>query len=733
MTNRSRILALVEAQRLLALRRGGFFLNNDALHLLLERWHTGFQAAVAEEIAHRRLFSLLAISFGLGVLTFFQAEGAPARYPPLIAIAVLAPLLFFARHTFWRRGIVWVLILFFAGFAAAAWRTHTVAAPVLPKVTIGLLTGFVESLDERGVDGVRFLVRVQRFATLSPEQTPYKVRVTTKHRHSVQVGDFIQTQARLLPPPQPAHPQGYDFAREAYFAQIGAVGSLLGAPKITAPPTEISWDLRVQIWIESGRTALTERIQTVIGGQAGAIGAALITGKRGGIYEETNAALRGAGIYHVISISGLHMVLAAGAFFWTLRAVLAFIPACVLYWPVRKMAAVVAMVGASAYCIFSGSEVAAERSLIMTLVMLGAIVCDRPALSMRNLALSVILVLAREPETLLGPSFQMSFGAVAMLIAGAEAWRRWRPAAPVPSTVWLQNALDWARRHLMTALGTTLLATLATLPFGLYHFQTSNPYGLIGNAITLPLISGIVMPMGVAGVVTAPFGLDRPFWEIMGWACALVLQLSQTVSSFQGSTLVSPAFGTPALLWLTFALLVFTLPFTNLRLFAVFPLGVGAWLAATPLPNDIFVDRSGTGALIRGANGRMVKVGTVSSFVLEQWLRASGDARMAGDLTLTEGARCDAVGCVVLTPHGKSIAFLKKNDTWEEDCNRADVVIAAKPLPHCAQGLSAPLVIDTTALGAFGAHTLRWRSQGWHIITSNRLNETRPWRVSYQN
>ena len=61
---------------------------------------------------------------------------------------------------------------------------------------------------------------------------------------------------------------------------------------------------------------------------------------------------------------------------------------------------------------------------IMTLVMLGAILVDRPALSMRNLALAALIVLAREPEGLLGPSFQMSFGAVAGLIACARAARR---------------------------------------------------------------------------------------------------------------------------------------------------------------------------------------------------------------------------------------------------------------------------------------------------------------------
>jgi competence protein ComEC len=102
------------------------------------------------------------------------------------------------------------------------------------------------------------------------------------------------------------------------------------------------------------------------------------------------------------------MMLAAGVFFSLARAFLALSPALALNWPIKKIAALVGMAGATAYCVFSGSDVAAERSLIMILVMQGAILIDRPALSMRNLAISALIVLTREPEALLGPSLQMS-------------------------------------------------------------------------------------------------------------------------------------------------------------------------------------------------------------------------------------------------------------------------------------------------------------------------------------
>jgi len=51
----------------------------------------------------------------------------------------------------------------------------------------------------------------------------------------------------------------------------------------------------------------------------------------------------------------------------------------------------------------------------MTLIVLGAVILDRRALTMRNLAFAVLAVVVIEPEAILGVSFQLSFAAVAVL------------------------------------------------------------------------------------------------------------------------------------------------------------------------------------------------------------------------------------------------------------------------------------------------------------------------------
>ena len=126
------------------------------------------------------------------------------------------------------------------------------------------------------------------------------------------------------------------------------------------------------------------------------------------------------------------MTLVAGIFFVITRRLLALSPTLALNHPIKKWAAGVAMIGSLFYDIATGSRVGTERALIMTLIVLGAVILDRRALTMRNLALAVIGVVAIEPEAILGVSFQLSFAAVAALVAVLEGRLARMEADPDP-------------------------------------------------------------------------------------------------------------------------------------------------------------------------------------------------------------------------------------------------------------------------------------------------------------
>jgi competence protein ComEC len=682
----------------------------DARHRLL--------AACATEAERRRLFLWLPVLMGLGILLYFAADREPALWAPAAGFAAASATAILLRSRRPAMLACIALAAIFAGFGAAAWRTATIAAPMLDRVRIGQLTGFVESVEARDA-GARLVVLVTSIAGLEPAQQPKRVRVNIK-AGSVAPGDHISAVARLLPPPGPARPGGYDFGRDAFFRGLGAVGTIPGKVSLSPPPWPAPFELQLRAAIDRARNALTERIATIGGGQAGAMAAALVTGKRGLITETTNVDLRAAGIYHIVSISGLHMVLAAGTIFWLVRALLALSQTLALHWPIKKCAALAAMAGAIGYCVFSGAEVATVRSLIMTLVMLGAIIVDRPALSMRNLALAAMIVLIREPDALLGPSFQMSFGAVAALIALAERWEERRRGEPPSPWSWPLRPLWQAAIGIIV---TTLVATAATAPFGAYHFQTFNPFGLIGNALALPFVSLIVMPAAVFGVLAYPFGLDWPAWALMGLASGWVIDLAHWVASFDHSSLVIPAFGPAALACFAASLLWTTLWTTPIRFLAILPFLTGLAVAAKPERPDILIERDGSGILVRGADGKLILAGKPSGFVLQQWLNAEGDSRKPEDASLRQGAACDTLGCIIRDKTGRSIAYARDRLAIAEDCRRADLVIT--PIPWSA-ACTAKL-IDRTALSRDGATALISQASGWRAHLSEQVETSRPW------
>lgn len=695
----------------------------------LDRLRAAFAGWIARERLERRPSLWLAPAFGLGVLAYFAADREPSLAAPAIAAALFFALAWRAARGPSARalGAALMVALFFSGFSAAALRTRLVAAPVLDHVRVAKVTAFVETVDDRGQGG-RLLLRVASIEGLSSDATPQRVRVTTRRRASVAAGASIRATMRLLPPARASEPGGYDFGRDAFFQGIGAVGSIMG-PVEKVADLDMGWTAPLMAMVDRGRNALTDRIVEVVGaGLApgdGAVAASLVTGKRGLIPEDANVALRGAGIYHVVSISGVHMVLAAGLFLWLARAALTLVPGLPLTRPIKSWAAVVAIGGATSYCIFSGSEVATERSLVMTLVMLGAIVVGRPALAMRNLALAAIIILAREPETILGPSFQMSFAAVGGLIAAFERGPGAVENTPAPT----RRAGLWRERVRLMLFATvisSLVASLTTDPFATFHFHRATPYGLIGNALTLPLVEFVVMPAALVGVAAYPFGLDAPVWTVMGWGATGMMAVARYVNDLPLSTLHVPAFGVGALTLMALGVVWWCLWISPLRWAGALAFALGLLVAArTPQP-DLIVDAQARAMAVRGVDGALQIVGAKSNgFGASQWLLADADGRDPRHPETMGGARCDKLGCVVELKDGRAVALVAERAALAEDCARAAVVVTR----WRTQGLCAgpDLVIDGDTLEAHGAVSARIDGEGFALTMDRRAGYDRPW------
>ena len=252
----------------------------------------------------------------------------------------------------WRRATLALLAALSLGFAVAKLHEASIATPVLKRPVIAHLTGRVVALDW-GRSGLRAVIDQVRSGRLPDPPTRVRVLIRTG-ADRVQIGAGIGLTAQLMPPPGPAAPGDSDFARAAFFARIGATGFALGAPEITPLARgPYPWE-RLATSVEAMRVRLTERIRAALPGSEGAIASAIITGERGGIDPEDEAALRDAGLAHVLAIAGLHMALVGAGLFWLVRAVLAAIPKLALAYPIKKWAAAVALLGAAFYIVIRG-------------------------------------------------------------------------------------------------------------------------------------------------------------------------------------------------------------------------------------------------------------------------------------------------------------------------------------------------------------------------------------------
>ncbi|HWP27790.1 MAG TPA: ComEC/Rec2 family competence protein [Xanthobacteraceae bacterium] len=674
------------------------------------------------EIAPGRLMPWLPVAFGSGVVIYFAADREPAWWAAIsaaLAAAVMTVLLRARPITF---AVMLALTSAAAGFATVTLKSFIIAHPVLHHAAGNVqIAGFVEVREERERSD-RIVVRVVRIDGGRLDEAPERVRLAVRKGKAPPVGAYVTLRARLTPPLAPVRPGGYDFARDMYFQRIGASGFVLGAVNVAEPPVNSGYWLQISAAIQLVRDAVDARIRSVLAGDTGAIASALITGKRDAISRPVQDAMYISSLAHVLSISGYHMAVVAGVVFFVCRALLALIPGWANRRPIKKWAAVAALLAAGFYLVLSGAEVATQRAFIMAAIVLIGVMADRAALTLRNLAIAALVVLLIAPEAVVHPSFQMSFAATLALVAAYERGLPWT-IATADTSLGARVAL-WGGRELVALILASLVAGLATAPFAAFHFHRIAPYGVLANLLAMPIVSIWVMPSGLLGLVLAPFGFDGALWRLMGQGIELMVAVAIWVADLPGAVARIAAFGNGPLLICTLGIVVIALLRTPLRWSgAGLMLAAVLWAAYTPVP-DVLVSADAQTIGVRGVDGRLAILRTGSDrFAVQQWLAADGDERPPNDPTLAEPFKCDNVGCIAVLANGRIVALARTADAFEDDCREAAVVVSARLAPPGC----AAVVVDRTLIRAHGAVALRFVNDRWVMEATWSKGHARPW------
>lgn len=620
------------------------------------------------------------VFLGIGSAVYFSILFEPLKLLSafLWGVSLIALFLVFLRRADIK--FIWFFILlaaflFLTGFGLAQLKTNIVHTPMLSKETRPLIAegrvAHTEILDGR--KGTLVILDNVKLENFEAKDTPNKIRLTSKLRVRFNLGERVQMLVKLTPPSMPVMQGAYDFRRHYYFDGIGAMGFILKKPTIVAPAPVHD----ISLSLERLRKTMGEHIKSLLPSRISGIVTALVTGERAAIQEEDWDALRISGLAHIISISGLHVVLIATPIFFFVRLFLAAIPRLALHYPIKKIAAVVALMGCSLYVALVVPTVPTYRALLMTGIGLIAIMIDRSPFSLRLVTFAAIIVLLFAPESIWSASFQLSFAAVISLILAAEwtreYWSKWR------------NNASHIRKFLIYLGGsifTTLVVSIITAPLAAYHFQQIPIYSVVANALIIPLSAIIIMPMTIATFLLWPLGAQDVALKIMGYGIEWMLAIAHGVSGLPEASWNIAAWPISAMVCFVFAGLSLYLLHGKARWVSAIGVAAGAVFIFLYHPPSILISQSGGLMMVRDGDKIYLSSSMKDKFFAENWVKRLGMEEGSalyfpreGQTLLPDGSITCGEGQCRIIHRGKKITWGNDYYALKTDCDWADIIV----------------------------------------------------------
>ena len=629
----------------------------------------------------------LAVGFASGIGAWFMLDTA-WQWVAFMGLCGLTALIAIAG---WRGrddrshlliAVVTIASVLALGMTAIWARSATIGAEPIAYPRVLDLDGRILAREDQPAEGRTRLTLAIRDAETGRAM---KVRVNVPQDRAtpaMEEGARVRLKARLMPPSPPLLPGAYDFARAAWFQGLAATGSLIG-------PVDLIEPARKAAPLAEAQRTLSAHVRANMEGSAASIAAALASGDRGAISEADEAAMRDSGLTHLLSISGLHVsAIIAATYFLAIR-LLALWPWLALRVRLPLAAALMGALAGIGYTLLTGAEVPTVRSCVGAVLVLIALALGREPLSLRMVAVAAIVVLALWPESLVGPSFQMSFAAVISIVALHNAGWAKRFLAPREQS-WLART---ARRVAML-FATGLLIEFALMPIVLFHFHRAGVYGAFANVLAIPLVTFVTMPLLALALLLDLVGAGAPVWWAAQMSLDLLLGLARFTAAQPGAVKLMPQMGLGTVLVIVGGLLWLALWRGRARLWGLIPVGIGVLVfLSTPIP-DILVTRDGRHVGVTGESERLLVLrDSRSGFARDNLLELAGAEGEVLPFEDWPGARCSRDFCVLTLERGGHdwhLLMARSRDMVEERalaaaCERADIVIADRFLPRSCQ------------------------------------------------
>lgn len=442
----------------------------------------------------------------------------PVFYPSILAL--LIP--FIRKKEVWGLFLSNIILFLSLGLFVTKFRMDNLSPIFLKDPIVSKVKGHIAEIKytERGANIT--LENVLFSELLMQDSYPKKVRVSIREEDAskIQIHDYIEILAFLANSSGAIIPGGYDFGIISFFKNIGASGYGMSSLEVI--------ERNQSSLISDVKAFLYYRLNNYMGKNEGNFAAALFLGEQGGINRQIIKNMRLAGVSHILCVSGLHISLVAGIFYLYSRMLLNFSNYIAWHWNIKKIGAIAGILGSFFYLLLTGYGIASVRAFIMSSLVLIGVVFDRITLSIRSVCFAAFVILSFNPEYIIFPSFQLSFIAVLALISGFEFY--------VARREYFDEIFSGIfTRAIIFNIYSTILASIATIPLVIYHFHIVSNYVILSNLVIVPLVSFIIMPLGILSVSLSALGLDIYLYPLLEYSINLVEKIATLIANLPGS------------------------------------------------------------------------------------------------------------------------------------------------------------------------------------------------------
>lgn len=490
------------------------------------------------EAEQERWFLWVPVWFGLGISLYFLLPFETSIWFSMFVVEALVVLAYVFRHAPLKLGVLSIVSLVVLGFVNIQTRAYHLSAVSGPEEENTLyLKGYVAATGYN-YRGRAYLI-LDHMQDFDGKAIAGKYRVTPLNPYEqIVAGDCVEMAATVRPPLQPNLEHSYQFNRKLFFDGIKATGFTdTSVHKISCEDIGVVPNKTFRL-IDTLRSRVVSNIKKILPKEEAGIAAAVVAGERGLIDLETVQQYRDSGLAHFLAISGLHMGMIAGMMFFVIRLGLALIPKISLRYDTKKIAALAAIVMSFIYLVISGWQISTQRAFIMTTFVLIGVLFGRLAISMRMAAWAALIILIIEPQVLMSAGFQMSFAAVVMLIAFYEKYAGTMHGFIVhgKKQSFIAKSFKTVVVYLFGILVADFVASMATLPFAIYHFNRIAVYTSLANLLAGPVIGLWIMPCVLFTLLLMPLGLYEYPLRAAGQGIAWVNRITEYVSGIDNAS-----------------------------------------------------------------------------------------------------------------------------------------------------------------------------------------------------